>query len=49
VTPELTLAGDLKKRVHSVTGIDEQNFKVTLNATDPQFQLLTRAASGQGH
>jgi peptide/nickel transport system substrate-binding protein len=37
VTPELTLAGDLKKRVQSVTVIDEQNFKVTLNATDPQF------------
>src|SRR5712692_8672069 len=36
-TPELTLAGDLKKRVQSVTVIDEQNFKVALNTTDPQF------------
>jgi hypothetical protein len=37
VTPELTLAGDLKKRFKSVTVVDEQNFKVALNATDPQF------------
>jgi len=37
VTPELTLAGDLKKRVKSVTVVDEQNFKVALNTTDPQF------------
>ena len=37
MTPELTLAGDLKKRVKSVTVVDEQNFKVALNTTDPQF------------
>ena len=36
-TPELTLAGDLKKRVKSVTVVDERNLKVTLNGTDPQF------------
>jgi peptide/nickel transport system substrate-binding protein len=36
-TPELTLAGDLKKRVKGVTVVDPQTVKVALNATDPQF------------
>jgi peptide/nickel transport system substrate-binding protein len=36
-TPELSLAGDLVKRVKSVTVVDEKNLTVALNASDPQF------------
>ena len=40
-TPEMTLSGDLKKRVKDVQVVDDQNFKVTLNARDPQFVFDT--------